>query len=601
MSELRSSQSHSRLPVPSPLDRARIGLGGRQLASVSSFGGEEPLRLPFDIQRYHLFLGLVAAVAMVLVAAAAGFSPLIAVGLVAAIAVAFAVALNEMIGLALLAALAPATAGLARGVPIPGLRFSEALIGGVGVILLVSARRFVRWTPLDWLALLYALGTLCLGAWDLLSQGQHINQGELDTLLGPLQFLLLYRATAVTARTPERRRVALRLMLWASVPVALLALGQQFNFPGVRSLLVTLTQNNVYSAGSTARVTGPFPLWHNLAGYLLMYLFAIAALLFRGVDDVMRRGFLIAIAVVDAVALIETLSLAPIIALVAGAAILGIYYKGFTRVVAGVVVVVVVALLVFGARFDARFSSEYSRGPGAQGSALVPQTVQYRYDLWTSELLPALKGHLTTGYGPALPPQFANFPYTESLYVNLLYRGGVVLVAIFLALALAMIAAGVKARRDRDPLQKAVGPAVVVGVVALLIIGFLESYFTDDGPPQVLWMLLGLLAFREALPVPAFARRMQDGLSRRAWASNVAMALETMDPGSQDLLKLSYTHELSDDELVGVVGLSPEAVAEWRSAALQRLAVRANMSPLAVEGVLREQGALERDPAVLPA
>jgi len=596
MSELRSSQS-SRSPVPSPLDRARIGLGGRQLASVSSFGGEEPLRLPFDVQRYHLFLGLVAAVAMVLVAAAAGFSPLIGIGLVAVLAVAFAVALNEMIGLGLLAALVPATAGLARGVPIPGLRFSEALIGGVGVILLVSARRFVRWTPLDWLALLYAVGTLCLGAWDLLSQGQHINQGELDTLLGPLQFLLLYRATVVTARTPERRRVALRLMLWASVPVALLALGQQFNFPGVRSLLVTLTQNNVYSAADTAaRVTGPFPLWHNLAGYLLMYLLTIAALVLRGVDDVLPRGVLVAIGVLDAVALIETLSIAPIIALVAGVAILGIYFKGVTRVVAGLAVVIIAGLLVFGARIDARFTQEYGRAPGTQGSALVPQTIQHRYDLWTTELLPALKGHVTTGYGPALPPQFADFPYTESLYINLLYRGGAALLVIFLALAAAMVAAGAKARRDRDPLQKALGPGVVVGVLALLIIGLIESYFTDDGPPQVLWMLLGLLAFRDAVPLPAFAHRMQDGLSRRAWASNVAMALETMDPGSRDLLELSYTHELSDDELVSVVGLSPEAVAEWRGAALQRLALRANMSPLAVEGVLRE-----RDPAEVRA
>jgi hypothetical protein len=594
-------QNSSGLPVQSPLDGARTGIGGRQLASVSSFGGQEPIRLPFDIQRYHLFLCVVAAVAMVLVAVGAGISPPIAVGLIAVIAVAFAVALNEMIGLALLAALAPATAGLARGIPIPGLRFSEALIGGVGLILLVSARRFVRWTPLDWLALLYALATLCLGAWDVLSQGQHISQSELDTLLGPLQFLLLYRATAVTARTPERRRVALRLMLWASVPVALLAIGQQFNFPGVRSLLVSVTQNDVYSAtDTTARVTGPFPLWHNLAGYLLMYLFTIAALLLRGVDDVMRRGLLIAIAVIDTIALIETLSLAPIIALVAGVAILGIYYKGFTRVAAGLAVVIVAGLLIFGARIDARFSSEYGRAPGAQGSALVPQTVQYRYNLWTTELLPALDGHLTTGFGPALPPQFANFPYTESLYVNLLYRGGVVLVVIFLALAVAMVAAGLRSRRDRDPLQKALGPAVVLGVVALLVIGFLESYFTDDGPPQVLWMLLGLLAFRDALPLPAYATRVPDPLSQRAWASNVAMALDTLDLGSQDLLKLSYRHNLSDDELVGVVGLSPEAIAEWRGAALQRLALRANMTPLAVEGVLRESEPA-RESAQVPA
>jgi hypothetical protein len=595
MSELQSS---SRSPVPSPLNGARLGLGSRQLASVSSFGGEEPLRLPFDVQRYHLFLAVVAAVAMVLVAAAAGFSPLIAVGLIVVIAVAFAVALNEMVGLVLLAALAPATSGLARGIPVPGLRFSEALIGGVGIILLVSARRFVRWTTLDWLALLYALATLCLGAWDVLAQGQHINQSELDTLLGPLQFLLLYRATAVTARTPERRRVALRLMLWASVPVALLAIGQQFNFPGVRSLLVTLTNNNVYSATSTAaRVTGPFPLWHNLAGYMLIYLLAIAALLLRGVTDVMSRGSLVAIALVDAVALVETLSIAPIIALVAGVAILGIYFKGITRVVAGLAVVIIAGLLVFGARIDARFTQEYGRAPGTQGSALVPQTIQHRFDLWTTELIPALKGHVVTGYGPALPPQFANFPYTESLYINLLYRGGLVLLAIFLGLAVSMVVASMRARLDRDPLQKALGPAVAMAAVALVVIGFIESYFTDDGPPQVLWMLLGLLAFRDALPLPVCTNRVQDALSRRAWATNVAMALETLDPGSQDLLRLSYRHALSDDELVGVVGLSPEAIDEWRSAALHRLAVRANMSALAVEGVLREAD----EPVEVPA
>ena len=162
------------------------------------------------------------------------------------------------------------------------------------------------------------------------------------------------------------------------------------------------------------------------------------------------------------------------------------------------------------------------------------------------------------------------------------------LVAIFLALAVAMVAAGIRARRDRDPLQQALGPKIVLGVVTLLVIGLIESYFTDDGPPQVLWMVLGLLAFRDALPLPAYADRVHDALSKRAWASNVAMALDTLDPGSRDLLKLSYQHNLSDEELVGVVGLSPEAIAEWRSAALQRLALRANMAPLAVEGVLRE-------------
>ena len=98
----------------------------------------------------------------------------------------------------------------------------------------------------------------------MLSQGQHISQSELDTLLGPLQFLLLYRATAVTARTPERRRAAL----------------------------------------------------------------------------------------------------------VAGVAILGIYYTGVTRVMVGLAVVVVAGLLVFGARIDARSprNTGARRGRGARRS-----------------------------------------------------------------------------------------------------------------------------------------------------------------------------------------------------------------------------------------
>jgi hypothetical protein len=354
--------------------------------------------------------------------------------------------------------------------------------------------------------------------------------------------------------------------------------------------LDTLTGNAVYAAGaSTARVTGPFPLWHNLAGYLLMYLIVIAALMLRGVPDVMRRSFLIGIAAVDAIALVETLSIAPIIALVACVAILGVWYRGVSRVLVGLAVVVVAALLLFGARIDARFTSEYGQGPGAHGSSLVPSTIQYRYDLWTTQLLPMLKGHVTTGYGPVLPSQFQNFPYTESLYINLLYRGGVVLLLVFIGLAGVMLSSALRARKDRDPLQQALGPAVALGVLSLVVIGFIESYFTDDGPPQVLWMLFGLLAFRNAVPMPAYAGRVQDALSRRAWAGNVAMALGTLDPGSQELLKLAYRHDLSDEEIVGVMGLSPEAIGEWRSAALQRLALRAHMSPLSVEGVLRTE------------
>jgi hypothetical protein len=579
--------------VRSQLELPGARAGAEQLASVSSFGGEEPLRLPFDLQRHHLFLAAVALVAMALVAAATGLSPLIGVGLIAAIALAFAVALNEVIGLVLLAALVPAASGLARGLPVPGLRLSETLIAGVGGILLVSARRFVRWTALDWLALAYALTTFVLGFWDLIDRGQSVSRSEIDLLLGPVQFLLLYRATVVAARTPERRRLALRLLLWASVPVSLLALGQQFNAPGIRSFVVTLTGTDVYAAGSsTARVTGPFPLWHNLGGYLFLILLTIAALLIRRVPGVLSRNALIGIAVLDTAALVETLDIAPIAAVIAGLLILGVWLRSFTRLFIGLAVVLVAGALVLGPRLGARFSQEFGRAPGTQRSALVPQTIQYRYDLWTSELLPLLKGHVITGYGPQLPPELQNFPYTESQYVNFLYRGGVVLLVVWFGLFVVMCHAGVRSSRHRDSLQQALGAMVATALVCLLFMQLIEAYFVDDGTPQVLWVLLGLLAFREAAPAALERRgRLQHPITRRAWAGSVAMAVETLDLGSRELLRWAYHHQLSDSEIVEVLGLSTEAISRWRRSAVQRLAIRTSMSPTAVEQVLRSGSA----------
>jgi hypothetical protein len=576
-------------PHPHSQHRNGVGIGAQQLAAISSFGGEEPLRLPFNIQRTHAFLFAVAIICVIAVAVGTGLQPVIGVGLVAGVAIAFAVALNDLIGLVLLATLAAATSGLAKGVPFPGMRFSQVLIGGVGVILLASARRYVRWNAFDWLALLYALGTLVLGAIDMLTLVQPFNQGTINLLLGPFQFLLLYRATVVTTRTTERRKLALRLMLWASVPVSLLAIGQQFDFPGVRSLIVTLTKNNVFAAGATARVTGPFPLWHNLGGYLFLLLLTLVALRLKSVKGVLSGRAMLIIAAIDVIALIETLDIAPVLALLVGIILVGVWLGGFSRVLIGLAIALTVAFLLFGSRLNGRFGAEFNRSPGAQRSALVPQTIQYRIDLWTQELLPLLKNHLATGYGPNLPPELANFPFTESQYVNFLYRGGVILLGIWAAMFLAMGAAGVKsARKDEEPLQNALGATVAVGVLCLLFIQSIEAYFVDDGTPQVLWMLVGLLSFHElgSRSVAAFKAPFENALTRRAWASNVAMGMESLDPSTQELLSLIYTERVPHAEVVSTMGLTTDAVERWRISAIARLAQYCGMEPAAVERTL---------------
>lgn len=579
-------------PESHPRGHRGVGLGAQQLAAISSFGGEEPLKLPFDIQRTHVFLFAVAIISMIAVAAGAGLQPVIGVGLVLALAAAMVVALNQTAGLVLLATLAASTSGLAKGIPVPGMRFSQILIGGVGVMLLATARRYVRWSAFDWLALLYCLGTLVIGAIDMLSFAQPFNQGTINLLLGPFQFLLLYRATAVTCRTTERRKLALRLMIGASVPVSVLAIGQQFNFPGFRSFIVTITKNNVYAAGATGRVTGPFPLWHNLGGYLFLLMLTMVALHLKGIRDVLPRRVMGIIFVLDAIALLETLDIAPILALVAGILIVGVWLGGFSRVLIGLAVAVAIGLTIFGGRVNGRVGSEFNRSPGASRSALVPQTIQYRIDLWDQELIPLLKEHPLTGYGPNLPSQLQNFPYTESQYVNLLFRGGVLLLGIWVAMFVAMGRAGLKsARRDEDPFQNALGAAVAVGILCLFFMQSIEAYFVDDGTPQVLWMLVGLLSFHELpkrslLPVkPAF----ENPLTRRAWASNVAIGMESLDPSSQELLRLIYTERRPRNEVAAVMGLDQKSVDRWQNSAVDRLADFCAMDPARVRTTLEAE------------
>jgi hypothetical protein len=131
--------------------------------------------------------------------------------------------------------------------------------------------------------------------------------------------------------------------------------------------------------------------------------------------------------------------------------------------------------------------------------------------------------------------------------------------------------------------------AVATAVICLLFMQFLEAYFVDDGTPQVLWMLVGLLAFHDVPSVRSLDRAppFQDATTERAWAANVGMAFETLDPSTQQLVRLSYAHELSNPEISSVMGLNGDAIGRWRSSALQRLALHANMAPAAVERVLR--------------
>jgi hypothetical protein len=473
---------------------------------------------------------LIAFPAVVVTGVTAGYRPAAAFGIVIVIACALALA-ERPVGFAiLLAGAIPVFSGLKRGLLVPGFRPTELAIVGAALLTLVPlrSRAAAPWRAFDWMALAYATATAILGSYDLLSRGSSFTASDLGTLVGPFQYLVMYRVLVTFIRTPQSHRLALRLVLLMSPVVALSAIAQQVNVPGVRSLLVTLTGTQLYGPGAEVggealtiapRATGIFPFWHETGGYLMMAILLVVGLLLSPQQQVASRRILIAIMVLDAAATVETVTFAPILGTVAGVLILGIWY-GRGRLT---VQILVVATIGFGAIFfpllSARVKSQLQTSPGATvvKSPLVPQTIAYRLYIFGHQDIPALADHWLTGFGPALPSTLA-FGFTESMYFTLLFRGGVILLAVYLALMYTLALRAGEALRQAVAVEQIAVARVLLTVLALLVgIHFIEGYFVDTGTADMIWVMAGLVAGTSVGPAVRGGSRQLLSAAARPW------------------------------------------------------------------------------------
>jgi hypothetical protein len=420
---------------------------------------------------------------------------------------------RPLVGAYLLVAVVPVVSGLRRDLPVPGLRVSELVIAGLAALLLltVETRRARPWTLLDWLALAYCAATLVIGGFALLSRGATIGFEQISTLAGPFQFLLLYRAVLAVVRTEVQRRRALALLLIASIPVSVLALLQYAGVGGVDAVLNSATGAeglvlHTEEVGIEHRTTGVFPHWQMLAGYLfVIVVVGLGAVLAPGRAP-LPRLLVGAITLLALAAMISTGTFVTAFGALAVALLLGAWYRRLGRLLAGLGVLACGVAATFGSLISERVAFAFVSAPGTDRAALVPQSVAYRLDLWTDELLPAIAGRWLTGWGPDLPSSLS-FEYTESMYLTLLFRGGVPLLLIYAGLMLALAGAAWRlARRGPRPLDALLGRVVVALVALLAILHLLEPYFATTGLPHLIWLLAALVISAQHDPEPALPR-----------------------------------------------------------------------------------------------
>jgi O-antigen/teichoic acid export membrane protein len=402
---------------------------------------------------------------------------------------------RPVIGAYTLVAVVPPVSGLRAGLPVPQFRLSEILIASIGVLLLLLARpgQTPRWTAFDWLGIGYVVASAGLGAFDLMSRGSPVTIAEANKLLGPLQFFLLYRAVLTTLTTRHQRQVALRLLLWASVPVSALAVLQEMHAPGVVNLLANATASQAFVTNvGVPRATGPFTLWHDLGSYLFVIVILGVALLINQSWQVMKPRILAGIVLLAGVALITTVSATPIAGTAVGVLVLAVTARPRRQWVVRAAGLIVLLSAAFGPILASRYKQQFSLQVPVKQIPFLPQNFNFRITVWTTEFLPVVGKHLTTGYGPDFPPNLA-FSYTESVYVTLLLRGGLPLLFLYAGLMLTLAFRARDLRHDPDVERRAIAQVLFVVIILVVFMQMTTNYFVNAGFPFLFWVLAALL------------------------------------------------------------------------------------------------------------
>lgn len=427
--------------------------------------------------------------------AASLIGPLAAGGLFVAVVFAAAAYRPIFATYAYLATL-PFIAGLERGTLVPGVRLNEALFAllllGVGFGGYVRFLRGdpipLRLRPLDPpLAFFVLLATVWPVA-SMMLRGQQPQASDLAAVLTICKLAALLLLVRITVDTEAQLVRCARLIIWPTAGIALIAILQTLSFGPVLGFLEMLwpadagglSQRGTTTLGSSI-ATGDCI----ITGLTLLLCCSARNLLGRA--EQLGLGSALGAGVLAAGQFSTWIS-----ALVAGFLLLQ-RFPGLRRRAVQFLPLVGVAALIGAPAFLGRVGS-FAEGFG------VPRSWLGRWDNLTSFYLPQLADfHFVLGVSPdsvlPAPETWREVIYLESGYLQLLWVGGVPLLAGFTWLSIAVL----RASKQLGTRGDAVGAyAQTLGIVwwMVLILSVIDIHLVVRGFGDLLFVLLAITSGR---------------------------------------------------------------------------------------------------------
>jgi hypothetical protein len=432
----------------------------------------------------------------------------LAFGLLGALALLALTAWRPAVGCAIFAFSASLTTGLGRGTIVPLLRPNEAilLVLLAGLMLHYLPRRNRKpLTAIDLAVSAFALGVVMIGLSVLLiSHSPYLT--EIDTLrsvLSPVQFLLVYLVFSRTDLSSRGQRAVLNLTMLASIFVGLLAVAELLDLSGVRSFVLTYYPPPVnYQTSWDPGYRPMSTLGHYSAvGGFATLNFALALTLATIRQPGFPRAWLSLVMAVNLVALVASLTWAPLIVLPFVAGVILWYGRRVPRQLGVTVVALAIAFAVSWPAVSDRVSTQGVLTSPGQGF-VIPVSFAYRLQVWEAFFVPALADHMWLGTGTVIPSEVPTrlINFVDNEYLAEGFRAGIAGLALLFVMLTTIAVVGWKSRASPDPMHRSLGALALAVVVFFALIGFTSEYMFFGGVSQELAMLIGLLSAKCAVP-----------------------------------------------------------------------------------------------------
>ena len=422
---------------------------------------------------------------------------------------------RPVIGLASLAIAVPLTTGMGRGTVIPLLRPNEALLIVVVGALVVEAllrpqvaflsarlgpaaqaqgpKRPRRWTGMDVAVVGFTVGGTVIPFLTLWLGRTPIDASTGQSILSPLQFLVLYGIFRYLLLSNRDIRLCLNLAMAASVVIAVLAVAQVLQVAPVTSFLDTFFPSPPPpSWDPIQRPNATLGLYSSVGAFcMLNYALALSFTAVRSRD--FHPVWLGLVMAFDVVGVLASQTWAPAVGLVLATIVILVYTRRIPWQTWIGVAGVSVALALFGAQVANRIADQ---GVTVGGNFLIPETMRYRMMLWEDFYLPSLAQSPWVGTGtllPAVVPEELDVQ-VDNEYLRVAYRAGVVGVVLLAILLVSVGLTGWRAREREDLLVRALGAAALAYVVAAAVMGITEEYLAYGGVGQQVAIVLGVFA-----------------------------------------------------------------------------------------------------------